>query len=42
LRLTLPCIRLRSACPDSEYDVMAKVLAAAKNAQMKKIGFVQQ
>ena len=30
------------ASPDSEYDVMAKVLAAAKNAQMKKIGFVQQ
>ena len=30
------------ASPDSEYDVMAKVLAAAKNAQMKKIGFQQQ
>lgn len=30
------------ANPDSEYDVMAKVLASAKNAQMKKIGFVQQ
>jgi len=29
------------ANPDSEYEVMAKVLAAAKNAQMKKIGFVQ-
>ena len=27
---------------DSEYEVMAKVLAAAKNAQMQKIGFVQQ
>ncbi|KAF1712322.1 biopolymer transporter ExbD [Pseudoxanthomonas kalamensis DSM 18571] len=27
--------------PDAEYDVMAKVLAAAKNAQMVKIGFVQ-
>ena len=27
---------------DAEYDVMAKVLAAAKNAQMLKIGFVQQ
>jgi len=31
-----------AASPDAEYDVMAKVLAAAKNAQMKKIGFVQQ
>ncbi|HAI94360.1 MAG TPA: biopolymer transporter ExbD [Xanthomonadaceae bacterium] len=30
------------ANPDSEYEVMAKVLAAAKNAQMQKIGFVQQ
>ncbi|MCW0449864.1 Biopolymer transport protein ExbD [Xanthomonas sacchari] len=30
------------ANPDSEYDVMAKVLAAAKNSDMKKIGFVQQ
>ena len=30
------------ANPDSQYDVMAKVLAAAKNAQMLKIGFVQQ
>ena len=29
------------ASPDSEYDVMAKILAKAKNAQMKKIGFVQ-
>ena len=27
---------------DAQYDVMAKVLAAAKNAQMLKIGFVQQ
>ncbi len=27
---------------DSEYEVMAKVLAAAKNAQMQKIGFMQQ
>ena len=26
---------------ESHYDVMAKVLAAAKNAQMMKIGFVQ-
>ena len=26
----------------AEYGVLAKVLAAAKNAQMKKIGFVQQ
>ena len=29
------------ANPDAEYDVMAKILAQAKNAQMKKIGFVQ-
>jgi biopolymer transport protein ExbD len=27
--------------PDSQYEVMAKVLAAAKNSQMQKIGFVQ-
>lgn len=26
---------------DAEYDVLAKVLAAAKNAEMLKIGFVQ-
>ncbi|TKR30142.1 biopolymer transporter ExbD [Luteimonas gilva] len=26
---------------DAEYDVLAKVLAAAKNAEMVKIGFVQ-
>ncbi|HSX65040.1 MAG TPA: biopolymer transporter ExbD [Pseudoxanthomonas sp.] len=26
---------------DAQYEVMAKVLAAAKNAQMQKIGFVQ-
>ena len=30
------------ANPDSQYQVMAKVLASAKNAQMLKIGFVQQ
>ena len=30
------------ANPDAQYDVMAKVLAAAKNARMIKIGFVQQ
>ncbi len=30
------------ANPDSHYEVMAKVLAAAKTAQMLKIGFVQQ
>jgi biopolymer transport protein ExbD len=30
------------ANPDSQYEVMAKVLAAAKNAQMLKIGFVQE
>ncbi|MCL7714859.1 ExbD/TolR family protein [Stenotrophomonas mori] len=29
------------ANPDSEYEVMARILAQAKNAQMKKIGFVQ-
>ncbi len=29
------------ANPDAQYDVMAKVLAAAKNSQMQKIGFVQ-
>lgn len=29
------------ANPDAEYEVVAKVLAAAKNADMKKIGFVQ-
>lgn len=27
---------------DAEYQVMAKVLAAAKNAEMERIGFVQQ
>ena len=27
--------------PDADYGVLAKVLAAAKNADMKKIGFVQ-
>lgn len=30
------------ASPDSEYETMAKILAAAKNAQMTKIGFMQQ
>lgn len=29
------------ANPDAEYDLMAKVLAAAKNAQVDRIGFVQ-
>lgn len=29
------------ASGDAEYEVMAKVLAAAKNADMKKINFVQ-
>ena len=29
------------ANPDAQYDIMAKVLAAAKNAQMQKIGFVK-
>ena len=33
---------LIDANPDAQYNVMAKVLAAAKNAQMLKIGFVQQ
>ena len=41
LKRLWPELRI-DASPDSEYDVMAKVLAAAKNAQMKKIGFVQQ
>ena len=27
--------------PDADYGILAKVLAAAKNAQMEKIGFVQ-
>ena len=27
--------------PDADYGVLAKVLASAKNADMKKIGFVQ-
>ena len=30
------------ANPDAQYEVMAKVLAAAKNSRMQKIGFVQQ
>ena len=30
------------ANPDAQYEVMAKVLASAKNAQMLTIGFVQQ
>ncbi|AKC86709.1 ExbD/TolR family protein [Pseudoxanthomonas suwonensis] len=30
------------ASNDSEYEVTARVLAAAKNADMKKINFVQQ
>ncbi len=29
------------ASGDAEYEVMAKVLAAAKNADMKKINFIQ-
>lgn len=29
------------ANPDAEYEAMAKVLAAAKNAQVDRIGFVQ-
>ena len=27
--------------PDADYGILAKVLASAKNAQMEKIGFVQ-
>ena len=27
--------------PDADYDILAKVLAHAKNAHMEKIGFVQ-
>lgn len=30
------------ANPDAQYEVMAKVLAAAKNANVEKIGFLQQ
>jgi biopolymer transport protein ExbD len=30
------------ASADSEYEIMARVLASAKNADMKKINFVQQ
>ncbi|MCI2260565.1 ExbD/TolR family protein [Xanthomonas indica] len=29
------------ASPDADYDAMAKVLAAAKNADVQRIGFVQ-
>ena len=32
---------LIDASADSEYEVMARVLASAKNADMKKINFVQ-
>ena len=28
--------------PDANYEILAKVLAAAKNADMKKIGFVKK
>ena len=28
--------------PDADYGILAKVLARAKNADMKKIGFLQQ
>jgi len=35
-----PELRIETS-PDAQYEVMAKVLAAAKNAQMMKIGFVQ-
>ncbi|MFT4257327.1 MAG: biopolymer transporter ExbD [Pseudoxanthomonas sp.] len=36
-----PSLRI-DANQDSQYDVMANVLASAKNAQMLKIEFVQQ
>ncbi|WP_440976646.1 ExbD/TolR family protein [Pseudoxanthomonas winnipegensis] len=36
-----PQLRI-DANPDSQYETMAQVLAAAKNAQMMKIGFMQQ
>lgn len=35
-----PLLQIESA-NDTPYDVFAKVLAAAKNADMEKIGFVQ-
>lgn len=35
-----PELRIDAAA-DAQYEVMAKVLAAAKNARMQKIGFVQ-
>ena len=36
-----PQLRI-DASPDSEYEVMAKILAQAKNAQLNRIGFVDQ
>jgi biopolymer transport protein ExbD len=36
-----PSLRI-DASADSQYETMAKVLAAAKNADMKKIEFVNQ
>lgn len=30
-----------TASPDAQYAVLAKVLAAAKNAQVSRISFVQ-
>jgi biopolymer transport protein ExbD len=30
------------ADPDSEYETIARILAAAKNADMRKLNFVQQ
>ena len=36
-----PTLEIDTA-PDAEYGVLAKVLASAKNAQMVKIGFVQE
>ena len=35
-----PSLEIDSS-PDADYGVLAKVLASAKNADMKKIGFVQ-
>lgn len=35
-----PDVRI-DASPDADYEAMAKVLAAAKNADVQRIGFVQ-
>lgn len=36
----LPELRI-AASPDAQYEVMAQVLAAANNAHMERIAFVQ-